>query len=358
MSTKEIPAPEGALRQVLRQLETARDYITKSLEGAKEAYRGYPDRWAAEERDLADADAAIAAARAALAAQPDLDLRDDVIATQRGQLAELQALCDERWHKLYGAEDQAPAEAPGTQGLMSEAGAFRAYLADCDNFATVPDVAGAFHFAWAQATIASKVQPKGTTVGVALSKSGEAFEYDASDEVPATPVAWRWEHYAPSGEVFNSGISENRVEPTRHAYIHEASGEWVGTKVTPLYAAPVPSPAPAPVAPLTWYDGPPPFPQDQEWFIAETTYGDRVCLVSLDEGRGHKGNYAFKTADGTYIKEELVKRWMQFPDCEYLPPAAQASAVAPTCNFRCGSPEACAEFGCAGKAMADNKELP
>lgn len=33
-------------------------------------------------------------------------------------------------------------------------------------------------------------------------------------------------------------------------------------------------------------------------------------------------------------------------------------AVAPTCNFRCGSPEACAEFGCAGKAMADNKELP
>lgn len=76
-----------------------------------------------------------------------------------------------------------------------------------------------------------------------------------------------------------------------------------------------------PAQPLTWYDGAPPFPQDQEWFIAETIYGDRVVLRSLDEGREHKGNYAFKTADGTYVKTEVVKRWMQFPDCEYIPPA-------------------------------------
>jgi hypothetical protein len=75
--------------------------------------------------------------------------------------------------------------------------------------------------------------------------------------------------------------------------------------------------------PLTWYEGAPPFPQDQEWFIAETIYGDRVVLRSLDEGREHKGNYAFKTADQTYMKQEIVQRWMQFPDCEYLPPAAQ-----------------------------------
>lgn len=59
----------------------------------------------------------------------------------------------------------------------------------------------------------------------------------------AEPVAWRWEHYAPSGEVFNSGISETCVQPTRHAYIHEASGDWVGTRVTPLYAAPAAAPA-------------------------------------------------------------------------------------------------------------------
>jgi hypothetical protein len=85
---------------------------------------------------------------------------------------------------------------------------------------------------------------------------------------------------------------------------------------------------PAPVQePLTWYEGAPPFPQDQEWFIAETIYGDKVVLRSLDEGREHKGNYAFKTADQTYMKQEIVKRWMQFPDCEYLPPEAHRQWV-------------------------------
>lgn len=78
-------------------------------------------------------------------------------------------------------------------------------------------------------------------------------------------------------------------------------------------------------AALVWHEGPPPFPQDQEWFIAETAYGDRVVLRSLDEGRNHHGNYAFKTADETYMKAELVKRWMQFPDCEFLPPKKPAA---------------------------------
>lgn len=81
---------------------------------------------------------------------------------------------------------------------------------------------------------------------------------------------------------------------------------------------------PKPVA-LTWYEGPPPFPQDQEWFIAETTQGDPVVLRSLYEGGIKNGNFDFKTADGTYMKAALVKRWMQFPDCEYLPPAAVAA---------------------------------
>jgi hypothetical protein len=107
------------------------------------------------------------------------------------------------------------------------------------------------------------------------------------------------------------------------------SGEWpaaikskqreaLKTVKAALAALPVTSAGEA--APLTWYDGAPPFPQDQEWFIAETTYGDRVVLVSLDEGREHKSNYAFKTADGTYLRLDAVKRWMQFPDCGYIPP--------------------------------------
>lgn len=80
--------------------------------------------------------------------------------------------------------------------------------------------------------------------------------------------------------------------------------------------------------PVAWREGYPPFPQDQEWFIAETTYGDRVVLRSLDEGREHKGNYAFKTADETHMKAEVVRKWMQFPDCEYLPPAARPAQPA------------------------------
>lgn len=87
--------------------------------------------------------------------------------------------------------------------------------------------------------------------------------------------------------------------------------------------------APAVPQVLTWHEGSPPFPQDQEWFIAETTYGDRVVLRSMDEGREHKGNYAFKTADGTYMKSEVVRRWMQFPDCEYLPPAVTSAPAVP-----------------------------
>jgi hypothetical protein len=72
-----------------------------------------------------------------------------------------------------------------------------------------------------------------------------------------------------------------------------------------------------------WYKGYPPFPQDQEWFIAETIFCGRVVLRSLDEGREHKGRYAFTTACGTHVKAEAVTRWMQFPDCAYLPPASQ-----------------------------------
>jgi hypothetical protein len=72
--------------------------------------------------------------------------------------------------------------------------------------------------------------------------------------------------------------------------------------------------------PVAWHEGRPPFPQDQEWFIAETIYGDKVVLRSLDDGRESKFTYKFTTADGTYMAEKNVKRWMQFPDCEYLPP--------------------------------------
>lgn len=73
-------------------------------------------------------------------------------------------------------------------------------------------------------------------------------------------------------------------------------------------------------APLTWRDGAPGNPWDKEWFIAETTYGDRVVLTALPK----EWTYDFKTADETYIKADKIKRWMQFPDSQFISPEASA----------------------------------
>jgi hypothetical protein len=67
---------------------------------------------------------------------------------------------------------------------------------------------------------------------------------------------------------------------------------------------------------LEWRDGPPPKPWSEEWFIALTTYGDRVVLRALPE----EYTYNFETADETYIKAEKIAKWMQFPDSEYIAP--------------------------------------
>lgn len=65
----------------------------------------------------------------------------------------------------------------------------------------------------------------------------------------------------------------------------------------------------------TWHKGVPPHPFDKEWFIAQTTYGDRVVLMALPE----EFSYDFKTADETYWKKDKIKCWMQFPDSSYIP---------------------------------------
>lgn len=68
-----------------------------------------------------------------------------------------------------------------------------------------------------------------------------------------------------------------------------------------------------------WHKGEPPKPWRDEWFIAETTYGDRVVLRALPE----EWTYDYKTADETYIMADKIARWMQFPDSAFKPaPAA------------------------------------
>ena len=67
-----------------------------------------------------------------------------------------------------------------------------------------------------------------------------------------------------------------------------------------------------------WMDGVPPHPYDKEWFIAETIYGDRVVLTALPK----EYDYDFKTADATYIRADKIKRWMRFPDSDYVAPSS------------------------------------
>lgn len=59
-----------------------------------------------------------------------------------------------------------------------------------------------------------------------------------------------------------------------------------------------------------WADGCPDKHSGEEWFIAETTYGDRVVLRALPEDYA----YDYRTADDSYIKADKIKRWMPFPD--------------------------------------------
>lgn len=68
--------------------------------------------------------------------------------------------------------------------------------------------------------------------------------------------------------------------------------------------------------PFKWRDGAPCNPWATEWFIAETTYGDRVVLTALPEDYF----YDFKTADETHIKHDKIKRWAQFPDSQFIAP--------------------------------------
>lgn len=89
---------------------------------------------------------------------------------------------------------------------------------------------------------------------------------------------------------------------------------------------------------LEWRDGAPGNPWDKEWFIAETTYGDRVVLTALPK----EWTYDFKTADETYIKADKIKRWMQFPDSQFIASDAMPQPATVTLDsVRAGTGEDC-----------------
>jgi hypothetical protein len=82
--------------------------------------------------------------------------------------------------------------------------------------------------------------------------------------------------------------------------------------------------AEATLALTQWVEGEPPKPFRDEWFIAITTWGDKVVLRSLPE----EYTYDYKTADDTYMKADKIKKWMQFPDSSFVPFAKSALAEA------------------------------
>lgn len=69
-----------------------------------------------------------------------------------------------------------------------------------------------------------------------------------------------------------------------------------------------------------WHKGCPDKIYGSEWFIAETIHGDRVVLKTLPE----EYSYDYKTADETYIMAKNIKRWMQFPDSQFITAPVQA----------------------------------
>lgn len=80
---------------------------------------------------------------------------------------------------------------------------------------------------------------------------------------------------------------------------------------------------------MVWHDGEPPKPWRNEWFIAETTHRDRVVLKALPD----EWTYDYKTADETYIMAKNIKRWMQFPDSQFVAPKQDAINAEYEINF-------------------------
>lgn len=95
--TEKIQAPEGGLAA----------WLTDILPHLPVHPEPHTHTWTALEARAIERYGADCA-RAALAAQAQLDLRDDVIETLRGDLAQERALCEERGRKLYGDDAGQP----------------------------------------------------------------------------------------------------------------------------------------------------------------------------------------------------------------------------------------------------------
>lgn len=180
------------------------------------------------------------------------------------------------------------------------------------------------------------------------------------DTERAEPVAWRIQ-YGKDTQVIQDGWTIHLGDGC--AYYR--SGDIVQTQsletgIGMLIGTPQPAQAPQArkitvqeAARQIWRDGIPPKPWRDEWFIAEKVDGERVCLISLPEG----WSYDFRTADDTYIAKERIKRWMQFPDSEYIEPncTVQEAAAVPEVKALIEAAQRAIDGGYISEAISEEK---
>ena len=104
--------------------------------------------------------------------------------------------------------------------------------------------------------------------------------------------------------------AETRAAHAAHAR-HVATGEVRGVD---LSAGPDLTAEITVRAESQWIPGIPPHPWNTEWFFAKLDDGAILALKPLPK----EFTYDYTTADGTYLMERRIAKWMQTPDSEFV----------------------------------------
>lgn len=114
------------------------------------------------------------------------------------------------------------------------------------------------------------------------------------------------------------GLFKVFVRCYRHAWDSELDCEYLNTlyeQAQALSSAPATEDSSV-VHPAKdqWNDGVPNKVYGSEWFIALLDDGEKVVLRALPE----EYSYDYRTSDHTYYKAFRIKKWMQFPDSDFI----------------------------------------
>jgi hypothetical protein len=99
-----------------------------------------------------------------------------------------------------------------------------------------------------------------------------------------------------------------------------------------------------------WIPGIPPHPWNTEWFFAKLDDGAILALKPLPK----EFTYDYTTADGTYLMERRIAKWMQTPDSEFVAFRDPAPEPVPAPTVDAG-PEIDATFAKIREIMEESK---